>query len=387
MTAIERVEVHEYEFMVDDVSATGIYSPGARVEVPNFAVRIVTDDGLVGEYCPQHGGKAAQLAQARMVAPMLLGRDPFERQSIYEDLKHVLRHVAFLGVAVIDIALWDLAAKAYGVSVRELLGGYRSSIPTYASTYQGDREGGLSSKEQYGDFAETCRDLGYRAFKIHGWRNADAAEEAANVLHVAEPGRIGYDSDARPRLRAVDLRRRCCASAGPATRSGCCGTRIPCVTAAPPSTPIGSSASSSAHRCSSPSRSAASRPERRGSPRRRPTSSGPIRSSTWGSPAPCGSLISRKRLVWMSSSTGVARPTVLVSLLSATPITMRWSWSARKLRTAIPPVYACDYSDQLETVGRDGTVPVPDGAGLGVTYDWDFIKRKTTDVWVYSTKS
>ncbi|MDP6953155.1 MAG: mandelate racemase, partial [Alphaproteobacteria bacterium] len=41
---------------------------------------------------------------------------------------------------------------------------------------------------------------------------------------------------------------------------------------------------------------------------------------------------------------------------------------------ALPPVYACGYSDQLDCVGEDGCVPVPDGPGLGVTYDWDFIE-------------
>jgi L-alanine-DL-glutamate epimerase-like enolase superfamily enzyme len=44
----------------------------------------------------------------------------------------------------------------------------------------------------------------------------------------------------------------------------------------------------------------------------------------------------------------------------------------------VPPVYACGYSDSVEVVGRDGTVPVPDGPGLGVTYDWDFIERNRT---------
>ena len=44
----------------------------------------------------------------------------------------------------------------------------------------------------------------------------------------------------------------------------------------------------------------------------------------------------------------------------------------------VPPVYACGYSDQPEAVGADGCVPVPDGLGLGVTYDWEFITANTT---------
>jgi L-alanine-DL-glutamate epimerase-like enolase superfamily enzyme len=41
----------------------------------------------------------------------------------------------------------------------------------------------------------------------------------------------------------------------------------------------------------------------------------------------------------------------------------------------VPPVYLCGYSDQPETLAANGCVPVPDGPGLGVIYDWDFIER------------
>jgi L-alanine-DL-glutamate epimerase-like enolase superfamily enzyme len=44
----------------------------------------------------------------------------------------------------------------------------------------------------------------------------------------------------------------------------------------------------------------------------------------------------------------------------------------------VPPVYACGYSDQLDAVDADGTAPVPDGPGLGVAYDWDFIRANQT---------
>jgi L-alanine-DL-glutamate epimerase-like enolase superfamily enzyme len=46
----------------------------------------------------------------------------------------------------------------------------------------------------------------------------------------------------------------------------------------------------------------------------------------------------------------------------------------------IPPVYASDYSDQFDAVSADGTFPVPQGPGLGVAYDWDYIKRHTVQV-------
>ena len=50
---------------------------------------------------------------------------------------------------------------------------------------------------------------------------------------------------------------------------------------------------------------------------------------------------------------------------------------------AVPPVYACGYTDQLDCVDDDGCVPVPDGPGLGVVYDWDFIKANRVNKTVF----
>ena len=45
---------------------------------------------------------------------------------------------------------------------------------------------------------------------------------------------------------------------------------------------------------------------------------------------------------------------------------------------AVAPVYRCGYSDQLDCIVADGMVPVPDGVGLGVDYDWDFNEKRST---------
>ena len=41
---------------------------------------------------------------------------------------------------------------------------------------------------------------------------------------------------------------------------------------------------------------------------------------------------------------------------------------------AVGSFYACNYSDDFEDVGKDGCFQTPDGPGLGVRYDWNFIK-------------
>ena len=39
-----------------------------------------------------------------------------------------------------------------------------------------------------------------------------------------------------------------------------------------------------------------------------------------------------------------------------------------------PPVYEGEYADQLDSIDDEGRIGVPDGPGLGVSYDWEFVE-------------
>jgi L-alanine-DL-glutamate epimerase-like enolase superfamily enzyme len=93
----------------------------------------------------------------------------------------------------VDIALWDIAGKLYNAPIYEMLGGYRKTLPAYASTYHGDENGGLDSPEAFADFAVQCKEMGYPAFKIHGWSHAPTQREIANVLAVRKA--VGPEMD------------------------------------------------------------------------------------------------------------------------------------------------------------------------------------------------
>jgi L-alanine-DL-glutamate epimerase-like enolase superfamily enzyme len=70
----------------------------------------------------------------------------------------------------------------------------------------GDREkNGLSSPEAYADFAEECYELGYRAFKMHGWTNGDVEEESNMIKAVAKRvgGRMKIMYDAACHLKTL----------------------------------------------------------------------------------------------------------------------------------------------------------------------------------------
>ena len=120
-----------------------------------------------------------------MCAPHLIGRDAEQRELLYDDLKREFRHHDRMVFGPLDIALWDLAGKKYGASVSTLLGGYRTRLATYASTYPGQETGGgLDSAPAYAAFARHCRGLGFPGFKIHGWADGDRRREADNLLGV-----------------------------------------------------------------------------------------------------------------------------------------------------------------------------------------------------------
>ena len=199
MTRISLVELSLFRFEIEglDLPSHGaagvgnlIARKGGRMPAQRFAVRIETDDGARGEYVTHWVGTPSSFAQAAMLAPHLLGRDPSSREEIWQDLRREVRAYDHMGHGPLDIALWDLAGKQHGASVKALLGGFRDRLPTYASSYHGQEElGGLDSPEAFGDYASQCKEQGFAGFKIHGWHNGDVAREVAAIRAVR--GKVG----------------------------------------------------------------------------------------------------------------------------------------------------------------------------------------------------
>jgi len=193
---ITRIEVHQFASFLPDIGRDYngfnlVYEPGAKTTMGGYALRIMTDVGVVGEHA---GGTALDYAAFPMFVPYLFGKNALERERIYTDVNRALRQMARIGYAPVDIALWDLAGKFYDTPVHRLLGGYKTTLPAYASTYHGDHQpDGLSSPEAYADFAEQCLELGFPAFKIHGWGRAPIKQEIANVHAVGK--RVGGRMD------------------------------------------------------------------------------------------------------------------------------------------------------------------------------------------------
>ncbi len=189
ITAVD-VEVHESQGPVYRWR-DGI--PGGDGKRTGAKLTIRTDAGIDGvAYAPR--GIITQDLVDRRLREELIGQDPMLKEYLWHRVWEVDRieefPIYFLGVA--DIALWDLTAKAANLPLYQLIGGYRESIPAYASTAT------FASIEEYLEIADQCLEYGFKAIKLHAWGRArdDAKLGQALRAHVGPDIDLMYDGSA-----------------------------------------------------------------------------------------------------------------------------------------------------------------------------------------------
>lgn len=149
-------------------------------------VEIETDEGIVG-WGECYGPAAALKAVVdTMLAPRVIGRDPFDVGVIWEDLYNRVKDYGLTGLSVagisgIDIALWDVIGRALGKPIHKLIGGaQRSELLAYATgLYFIDPDRLL---EEAVEEANAYAAQGFRAIKMKigiGDLKADVARVAA----------------------------------------------------------------------------------------------------------------------------------------------------------------------------------------------------------------
>ncbi|GGA79400.1 D-galactarolactone cycloisomerase [Brucella endophytica] len=132
-------------------------------------VEIECDNGLTG-WGECLGPARANAAVVAAYTPWLIGADPLETEKIWARLYNALRDQGQRGLTVtalsgIDIALWDIKGKHFGVPVSTLLGGrFREEIRAYATG--GFKREGVDRVEDNATDAARYRDEGFHATKI-----------------------------------------------------------------------------------------------------------------------------------------------------------------------------------------------------------------------------
>ena len=122
-------------------------------------IRIDTNQGIYGLGEVRDG---ASKNYALMLKSRLLGENPCNIDKLFRKVKQFGSHSRQAGgVCAVEMALWDLAGKAYNVPVYQMLGGkFRNKIRCYADTTES------KDPKVYGQRLKARRDQGFTWLKM-----------------------------------------------------------------------------------------------------------------------------------------------------------------------------------------------------------------------------
>jgi D-galactarolactone cycloisomerase len=122
----------------DQLDKEFFFSQWAYKERRICLVKITTDTGLHG-WGEGYGPADVLEAGIKLLAPLLIGKNPLEQETIWFDLyrktlDYARRGILVASISAIDVALWDIKGKALNVPVSVLMGGqHRARIQPYAT--------------------------------------------------------------------------------------------------------------------------------------------------------------------------------------------------------------------------------------------------------------
>lgn len=165
---------------VDVIRLTQGASPVSDAPWHPTVLRVNTDEGIsgIGEVGLSYSSaRHSAVAAARDFAPIIIGADPMNIESIWQRLYRDTfwglgaGGFEFGAISAIDIALWDIKGKALGVPVHQLLGGLTNPrLRTYASQLQlgwGPNSKRLTSPDEYAQATVDAMSEGYSAVKVN----------------------------------------------------------------------------------------------------------------------------------------------------------------------------------------------------------------------------
>lgn len=177
-------------------------------------VRIDTDEGITGwgeSLC--HGGQPPEMAGAIIAGwlrELIIGRDPFDVEVLWETMYNRTRPVGQGGIMVnaisgVDIALWDIMGKALGQPVHRLIGGtFRKEVKAYATGFYRPEN---FTVDYAIDEARMHLSKGFRAFKLKIGFGVGEDIEYIHALRGAVGPEIGIMADANSAYNAAAARR------------------------------------------------------------------------------------------------------------------------------------------------------------------------------------
>lgn len=162
----------------------------AKMDWDVLVLRLTTDNGIEG-IATAFAARSPAATEAFLhdsILPVVIGRSPYDREAIWQELWNIDRNCTFFPLYLpgpVDVALWDICAKAAGLPLYKYLGAYRNQLPVYASGLFHD------TIDEYVEEALRYKAQGIRCYKAHPsgrWR------EDIEVHHKLREA-VGSDMD------------------------------------------------------------------------------------------------------------------------------------------------------------------------------------------------
>lgn len=169
---ITKVESHVLQY---DLPEELGYSQQYYARRTAHLVEVSTDEGVTGWgecFGPGNIALANKSIVEQVIAPMILGMDPVERDVIWHKAYNLMRDHGQKGMPMqalsgVDIALWDIAGKVMNQPLHRMIGGaHRSSIPAYGYGMMLKRESVEDHVTRFKDEAAAILDMGFVATKM-----------------------------------------------------------------------------------------------------------------------------------------------------------------------------------------------------------------------------
>ncbi len=167
-------------------------------ERPTLLVQVHTDEGIVGLGEAAAYGGYLESVEALVTGELrrtLLGQDPFKVERLWQMMatraqQRGRRGMLMMAISGVDIALWDIIGQATRTPLYRLLGGYRDTLPVYASAgfYARDKDEHALG-EEVGGYAER----GFRCVKIKVGRQPEALLNPLLNMPAAEYATVTFE--------------------------------------------------------------------------------------------------------------------------------------------------------------------------------------------------
>ncbi|PZW50494.1 L-alanine-DL-glutamate epimerase-like enolase superfamily enzyme [Humitalea rosea] len=210
MTKIANIEAFPTSFPVPEGGSVAL-GVGRAVKRDAVVVKVTTDDGLIG-WGESHHGRAHTAVAALLqttLKRLVLGMEATDTVGVWHKIyrgqlaSHGMGAGCALAMSGLDMALWDIRAKAAGMPLYRLLGGASKPVPAYA----GGVALGYQPPDELVAEARPHIEAGYRAVKL---RIGDTvANDIARMRAVRQAFGEDIDllADANTAYRLEDVRR------------------------------------------------------------------------------------------------------------------------------------------------------------------------------------